>query len=339
VKNTLPLDSPIWDTWLSFLHYPTLSVADEIGLFEKLSKHPLLIPELAKALNISEHACRAITTVLCGLSFLEEVEGKLALTETSRSFLIPGERVYWGGVLAGARQRPDHARLLDALKRSSPTLKYEGKNLTEMWQTGELSEEVATRFTAAMHSHTYAAAIGAASSECFQGITKLLDVGGGSGCFCFALAEKYPKAEFGVFELPVVCRVTEKYADTLGYSKQVKAVPGNFFNDAFPKGYDAMLFSNVFHDWGPAQGVKFAEKAFQSLEKGGKIFLHEMLRLGSSNTPLTIATFSLLMLINHGEGRQYSFKELGEILSQAGFTDIKATPTFGYFSVVSAIKK
>jgi hypothetical protein len=40
----------------------------------------------------------------------------------------------------------------------------------------------------------------------------------------------------------------------------------------------------------------------------------------------------LMLLGTHG--RQYSFTELRQILMNAGFADVDARPTYGYYSVV-----
>ena len=45
----------------------------------------------------------------------------------------------------------------------------------------------------------------------------------------------------------------------------------------------------------------------------------------------------MLMLLGT-RGRQYTFSELRQILSSAGFVDIDSSATYGYYSVVSGCK-
>ena len=82
-----------------------------------------------------------------------------------------------------------------------------------------------------------------------------------------------------------------------------------------------MLFSNIFHDWGPETNATLAAKAFAALPSGGRIFLHEMLLDDTGDGPLTTASFSTLMLANT-RGRQFTFAQLKGMLEQAGFSDI-----------------
>jgi acetylserotonin N-methyltransferase len=99
-----------------------------------------------------------------------------------------------------------------------------------------------------------------------------------------------------------------------------------------------MLFSNVFHDWGPETNAKLAADAFAALPRGGRIFLHEMLLDDTGDGPLTTAAFSTLMLANT-RGRQFTFAQLKATLEEAGFTDIDVVPTYSYYSVVSGTKR
>ena len=64
----------------------------------------------------------------------------------------------------------------------------------------ELSE-LAQAVCAFMHSHSQPAALGLAGSSRFEGARRLLDVGGGSGCFSIALAQQWPQLRCSILEL------------------------------------------------------------------------------------------------------------------------------------------
>jgi acetylserotonin N-methyltransferase len=110
------------------------------------------------------------------------------------------------------------------------------------------------------------------------------------------------------------------------------------FREPWPRGYDAMLFSNVFHDWGPETNQKLAAMAFQTLPAGGRIYLHEMLLDDTGDGPLTTAAFSTLMLANT-RGRQFTFQQLKTLLEGVGFVDVEVVPTYSYYSVVRGTKR
>jgi acetylserotonin N-methyltransferase len=62
-----------------------------------------------------------------------------------------------------------------------------------------------------------------------------------------------------------------------------------------------------------------------------------MLLAEDGSGPPTTASFSMLMLLGT-RGRQYTFSELRETLASAGFGDIDARATYGYYSIVSGRK-
>lgn len=80
-----------------------------------------------------------------------------------------------------------------------------------------------------------------------------------------------------------------------------------------------------------------ARRAYDALPPGGRVFVHEMLLADDGSGPVTTASFSLFMLFGT-QGRQYTEGEVREILASAGFRDIDARQTHGYYSVVSGRK-
>jgi cyclopropane fatty-acyl-phospholipid synthase-like methyltransferase len=226
-----------------------------------------------------------------------------------------------------------HPSLLEALRKDQPTI-YEDQDI---WATHELDVEQAKAFTQHMHSQTVSPAMGAALRGDFTSVKRLLDVGGGSGAFCFALARQYPKIHCTILELPVVCRIAEEYISAAGLEEQVDTLAGNFFQDPFPEGYDAILFGNVFHDWGRKKCLHLARCSFEALPKGGKIYLHEILLSDTKDSPLVATSFSMCM-VWVTEGKQFTASELHQLLTECGFEDISITPSYGYYSLISARK-
>ena len=48
--------------------------------------------------------------------------------------------------------------------------------------------------------------------------------------------------------------------------------------------------------------------------------------------------WTIMIMLGWTEGEQYSGKEISEMLSEAGFTNVQVRPTFGYWSIVTAFK-
>jgi acetylserotonin N-methyltransferase len=232
---------------------------------------------------------------------------------------------------------PDCSRIVAALKKDPPPSAAEVRP-SDAWERGDLDAETARRIAAFMHTHSLPASIGAARGGDFGGVRRLLDVGGGSGVFSVAIAQNWPELRATVMDLRAMCAAAQPYIDDGGCGDRVDTLAVDMFREAWPTGYDALFFSNIYHDWDDRVCAELSAKAFAALPPGGRIFLHEMLMNDNGDGPATTASFSMLMLLGT-RGRQYTLAELRVFLEGAGFQDVTARPTCSYYSLVSARKR
>ena len=83
--------------------------------------------------------------------------------------------------------------------------------------------------------------------------------------------------------------------------------------------------------------IKLAKRAYEALEPGGYIFLHERPLNESKDGPLAVAYGSIVMLLQE-KGKQYTLSEFEAILTEAGFQEFQSEPNYGYYHLVSARK-
>jgi acetylserotonin N-methyltransferase len=201
-----------------------------------------------------------------------------------------------------------------------------------------MSAEDAANVAAFMHAHSQAPARGAAVQPEFAEAASVLDVGCGSGVYGIEMAKNNPQLEVGLMDLKEMCVEVDKRIAAKGMGDRVRSLPVNMFTEAWPAGYEAHFFANVFHDWPVETNRLLARKSFDALPSGGRIFLSEILMDDEGTGPWPAAAFSLLMLIGT-LGKQYSLAEYQDILASAGFTDVRARRSGGgYYSLVSARK-
>jgi O-methyltransferase domain len=237
----------------------------------------------------------------------------------------------------GTAKNPFTTRVCEAVK-NVPAGKVTGPTPADAWESGQLSDEAAGVIARYMNSHSLGAAYGAARSPAFPGTRRLLDVGGGSGCFSIAIAQHYPDLHATVMDLAPMCKFASEYIAAAGISERVDTLALDMFREPWPQGYDALFFSNIFHDWSLEVCAQLAAKAFAACAPGGRIYVHEMLVDDTGAHPRTTAAFSMMML-GATKGQQFTFGELKEILEAAGFQGIATYPTQAYYSLVSGQKK
>ena len=334
-------DRAVWDTWLSMHYLPNLTVADELGVFKSLHESPAGAVELAGRLGYDRRTTIAVVRMLAALGYLRQRLGVYELTDTARLYLLKDSPYYWGYMLGN---RTDlHDTLKQRLQGRSPAgipghRPEDAKRDTSAnsWASGKIDIDRARRVAAAMHSHSLPAATGLARNVSFAGVSRLLDIGAGSGCYPIAVARANPLLRATIMELPAMCDVAKEYIKAGGVSDRLDTVAVDMFRESWPKGYDAVFFANVWHDWNFETCAWLAQQTFDALPAGGRIFLHEMLLDNDGDGPATTVSFSMLMLGT--EGQQFTLPELKGLLEGARFSDVQAQHTYGYYSLVSAQK-
>jgi acetylserotonin N-methyltransferase len=208
--------------------------------------------------------------------------------------------------------------------------------LPEVRETREPPPDQTRRCLQVLHSHAFPAAMGLARSGRIAPVQRVLDVGGGTGCFGIALALVQPDLRCTVLERPGICRLADRYIAAYGVQDRVSTQAANLFEDAWPSGHDAIFFSTIFHDWGWEDFRCLVERSFAALPPGGHIYLHEKL-LAAKDGPRLAPSCSTTMLLFE-EGTHCTAGDLDQLLSHVGFADIAVFPAYGFFSLISGRK-
>jgi predicted O-methyltransferase YrrM len=336
-------DDLLWRVWLSAQWLPALTVADELGLFDRIDAAPMTAAELASSHELELRGVTALLSTLAALRFLAVCDGRFELTDVSRTYLRKRSPHYSAAFLR-LGQDSKHAWLAAIMRKSGqgdasgterrPRMRSSAFPSAD-WARGSISAERARVVASAMHGHSLAAATALAHDGRLAGVRHLLDIGGGSGCFSIALALNDPRIRCTILELPQMCAVAREYVVAAGVCDQVALFGANMFRDQWPRGHDAVWFSNVLHDWSPQTAAWLLRRAFETLPSGGRVFIHEMLLDDDGSGPLEAASFSLVMFVAT-EGQQFTQGELISLLYSTGFEQPEILGTRSYYSLVTA---
>ena len=100
-------------------------------------------------------------------------------------------------------------------------------------------------------------------------------------------------------------------------------VAGSFHKDEFPGGHDLALISAVIHSNSAEQNLSLYRKVFRSLDKGGRILIRDHVMDPDRIHPKDGAIFAINMLVGTSGGGTYTYKQIEDGLSQAGFTRVR----------------
>jgi acetylserotonin N-methyltransferase len=306
-----------------------------VGLFDALAGGGLDVPELARALGVDARALGGLVRVLLHMGLVESRGAALVLAADAALHLVRGREPWLGGLIdLEVENFLTPAMVLRALRGGGASV-YGGE---DPWQAHAADPQRAAAFTQAMHSISAGSAPALARAADLRGARRLLDVGGGSAVHAVALAREWPQLECTVWEIAPVALLAAAHAgeQEQGVARRVHVLAGDFWQDAWPHPFDAVLFSQILHDWPPEKGRWLLEQARAVLAPGGRVLIHEKLVADDGSGPLANALVDLDMLV-WTEGQQYSRERLGALLAEAGFAAPRLHSGAGYWSVVEAV--
>ncbi len=316
-----------------------LAVGVHLGIFDVLSKEPQNVDRLASTLGVHLRGLRAILRSLSAMNILEfHLEtNSYSCSEAAKIYLCKNQPAYIGALIEMEIENfLTPQKILSSLRDDKPSV-YDNQ---DVWASHSEDIEQASNFTAAMHSISTGPAIALAEQDFWKDLHHILDVGAGSGALSIALLQKYPHLRATLIDIPSVCNITSQYLRQYGVYQRSEVVKFDMFskNKPYPTGHDAILFSQILHDWNFEQGRFLLKKAYDSLQDGGRVVIHEKLtNPHQKHTPVENALVNLDMLI-WTEGQQYSFDDLRKILTDIGYVEIYQRKTHTYWSCIIGTK-
>jgi SAM-dependent methyltransferase len=313
----------------------TAAVA-HFNLFGRLAQTPLALTELGAALGLAERPTLVLTTALRALGLLEFHHGTLALTALAREHLVPGSTFDVGDYIGLAAGSPGVLEMVERLKSNRPANK--GAGAAFIYREGMASameEEASARhFTLALAGRAKNVAPLLAERAPLAGARWLVDVAGGTGIYSIACLQKHPQLRATVLDRPEVLKVAQEMAEAYGVSERLQCQPGDMFRDPLPAEADAILLSNVLHDWDVPECAALVQECAAALKPGGRLLIHDVFLDDDLGGPLPIALYSAA-LFTLTEGRAYSAAEYRAWMTAAGLVCNTVTPTLIHCGVLT----
>ena len=308
-----------------------------LDLFTALDREPTDLAGICRRHGLHPRPLDVLCTLLCAQQLLtRDTAGRFVPTATAREFLVAhapcDARPYWAA-MAG---KPGVADILTVLRTGRPA-NWPGEEGEADWHAAMRTEAFAESFTAAMDCRGRVLAPALAAAVDCGAARRLLDVGGGSGVYAIAMAERFEALAATVLEASPVDAIARRTIHAAGLDGRIAVVAADMFAAPWPADHDVHLFSNVLHDWHEDDCRQLLEKSAQALAPGGRILVHDMLLDDDKAGPLWAAEYSVL-LSTVTQGRLYSAAEIGGWLAERGFTIVARAPTALGRSVLSAVK-
>jgi predicted O-methyltransferase YrrM len=314
----------------NFMASRVLLSAAELDLFTLLAPTALTAEEIAALITAEPRGINILLDALSALGFVVKADGRYR-TEPSVVPLLSADAPdsILPMVLHMGTVWHNWSNITDIVL---------GKTRPSLEKKGALDKDNRKAFIGAMHVVASKAAPELVASINPGEARRLLDVGGGSGTYTLAFLKAAPAMQATVFDLPPVIEMARERLQAAGMIDRVALVAGDFYRDELPPGHDLALLSAIIHQSSSKQNEALYGKIFRALDSGGRIVVRDHVMSADRTQPLEGALFAVNMLAGTDGGRTYTFDEIKDGLTAAGFTRVNLIQTRGMFSLVEGFK-
>jgi SAM-dependent methyltransferase len=300
----------------SFQECRILLTAAQLDLFTKLEAKPRTVHSLCADEGWSPRGLAILMDALAAQGLLDRSsDGHYRVNSSITGLLVKGGR---------------DSILPLVLHRG--TMWETWSHLTEIVRTGtnpahkdiwSRSTEDMEAFIDAMHVIGLQKAEEIADSIDLKSFTRVLDVGGASGTYIMAFLKRAPHMTATLFDLPEVVEMARNRLTESGFIDRVQLVPGDYNTDELPKGHDLVLLSAIIHSNDREGNSRLYSKIYAALAPGGTILIRDYFLDSTRTIPRNVAIFAVNMLAATTGGTSYTFEEVREDLTKAGFKDVR----------------
>ena len=326
----------LFDIMAGFCHSQILMALAELKLPEALLVGPVTVEALVQDTAIPQERLTILLRGGAAIGVLKLRRGKVSLTQRGAAFAtVPG-------LSAMVRHHRAFYRDLE-----DPVAFFRGETTTELaevWPyvfgTGtDIDRTTAQAYSDLMAQSQVLVAQDTLRMVSFDGISKLMDVGGGTGAFLEAVGRANSDILLRLFDLPAVAPAASDRFESAGLLARAEVLTGSFKEDVLPDGADAISLVRVLYDHSDTTVADLLAKSFAALPPGGRIIISEPMSGGIKPDKATDAYFALYTLAMR-TGRTRSAAEISNLLEKAGFVAISAKrPLRSYVTAVVTAEK
>jgi len=295
--------------------------ANELGVFDLIPEAGISSSAVAELLNSHPRATDRFLNALVALGLLIKQGETFRNTSFGSQFLVKNSPAYLGGLSLSNQTWKTWSTLTEVL--------FTGSTIAMESLINDRTEEWRESFIAAMHSRAAIQAMEIAGILDLDSIVKMLDVGGGSGAFSFAMIRENPAIRSVIFDLPNIIPLTKKYILASGLTDHVSTATGNYLADDLGDGFDLVFMSAIIHINSPDENRLLIKQGTKALKQGGQLVIVDYIMNDDRTEPVPGAFFALNMLVGTLHGDTYTETEVRSWMQNAGLTEVekKVTPS------------
>lgn len=310
----------IFDILQGFVASQVLLALVELDLLEALLASPQPPDALARPRGVAPDRMAALLQAGAALGLLRcHRDGRYGLARRGAAILgVPGLRDM---IRHNAVFYRDMADPVAVLREQGET------GLSRFWPyvlggTEDVRAPEAARYSDLMARSQVLVAEDTLRAVSLRGVTRLMDIGGGSGVFLSAAMTRYRGLCGMLLDLPEVIGQAESRLTRSGLSNRVELCPGTFRAGALPGGADAISLVRVLYDHDDETVVDLLARVHAALPPGGRLIVSEPMA-GDARTDRAGDLYFAFYTMAMGTGRARSPARIAELCRDAGFDRVR----------------
>ncbi|MEM9739145.1 MAG: methyltransferase [Pseudomonadota bacterium] len=309
-----------------FVHSQVLLACVQVDLLSKIAARAMTAEETAPLIDLPIDGAERLMKAAASLELLcLQRDGRYTLGDLGASLMGNPS------VLAMIRHHRDFYKdLTDPVA----LLRRDGQqtHLSRFWgyaasdTPGESARESAAKYSALMAETQAFIARDVMAAHDVSAYGHIMDVGGGSGAFLAAIANRHMGPMLTLCDLPPVAALAQHHFAEQGLDHRARALGVDFHADRLPDGADMMTMVRILHDHNDGPVQTLLKKAREALAPGARLLIAEPMANTKGAEAMGDAYFGLYLWAM-GSGRARTKTELTDMLHAAGFTRVREAKT------------
>jgi len=340
-----PDPSHIMQIGMGFWASKVLLSAVRLKLFTFLGDGSKRTSEIKDHLQLhtsSRHVCDWLDA-LVSLGFLQR-DGMMesatySNTPATAMFLDRTRPTYMGGILEMANNRLYRfwGDLEEALSTGRPQNESKHGNMhffEELYRSPDTLHE----FVEAMSGFQAGNFMALVKAFDFSRFKTIVDLGGADGFLSCTIAQRYPSVTCTTYDLPPVKPLAEERIRRANLQDRVTAANIDLDKADILPAADVVVMGNILHGYDEASKQRVISKTYHAVQDGGVFIAIENVIDNERRTNTLGMLMSLNMLIENGDGFDYTREDFEKWTRAAGFRKVDVIPLAGPTSAAIAYK-
>ena len=286
----------------------------KLELFTMLNEKELSAGEIASRIHADSERLELLMNALVAIRVLRKQGDRFANTSVAQTYLVKTATQYIGHLLVLQDAEWDNWGRLEQtiLTGRSPVTCH----------LFETNPELGANVLSVLDRIGQHSGPELAKRLRLDGVTSLLDLGGGAATNAIAFCQAYSGLHVTVFDLPDTLKTAERRVTEAGLASRIELIPGDFNCDGWGGPYDAVLMSDILHYQGLGANARLVKQAFLHLKPGGRLIVKDRFLDESGTSPAWATAFAVHILVNTEQGRCFKVSEALGWMMKAGFQSV-----------------